>query len=157
MLDNSLISKKVFIVDDSDIILTQASKVLKKRYHVQTFNAATKMLKIARTLPVFPDMILLDIEMPDMHGSEALVQIREIPIWSEIPLLLMTSWDSDLVLSHFFELGAMDVIHKPIIPTVMLNRVDNYMKLSEYIHGKLGDPFPRDIFFGEKVDLSRAN
>ena len=136
MNENNISGKMIFIVDDSDIILTQASKVLRKHFSVQTFNSATKMLRIANTVPVYPDMIILDIEMPDMHGSEAMNHIKGIPIWNAIPLLLMTSWDSDVVLEHFFELGALDVINKPIISSAMLNRVEKYLRLAELMNGR---------------------
>jgi len=155
MTKSNLVNKKIFVVDDSDIILTQASTILKKRFYVQTFNAASKMLKIAKTMPVFPDMILLDIEMPEMHGSEVLDQLKEIPVWKDIPLLLMTSWDSDMVLGHFFELGALDVIHKPIVQSVMLNRVEKYLMLSEFVHGENENPIK--IYFDERVRLTRNN
>jgi len=154
MRENNTANKKIFIVDDSDIILTQARKYLKDRFIVQTFNAATKMLKIARTIPVFPDMILLDIEMPDMHGSDALCHIRDIPIWRDVPVLLMTSWDSDMILEHFFELGALDVIHKPLIPSVMLNRVEKYLIMSESFTAISRPRY--QITNEEKVALTRA-
>ena len=128
-------NKKIFIVDDSDIILAQASTILKKRYNVQTFNAAEKMLNLVRTVQVYPDLIILDVEMPNMHGSEVMSHLSESPVWNEVPVLLLTSWESDRVFEYFFAQGALDVIHKPIIPSVMLNRVEKYLKLSELLRG----------------------
>jgi len=155
MNGSSLINKKVFVVDDSDIILAQVSRILRKIFYVQTFNAASKMLNIARTMPVYPDMIMLDTEMPDMNSYEVLRKINEIPIWKDIPILIMTSWDSDAVLRHFFEMGALDIIFKPLIPSVVLNRVEKYMMLSKLIQGEY--PSPLKIYAEDKLDLARIN
>jgi len=132
-------NKIIYIVDDSDMILTQVKEILGDHFHVRTLNAATKLLALAaRGVSNPPDMILLDIEMPEMHGAEAMAKIRGIPDWFNVPVVLLTAWNSDMLLEHFFTMGALDVIHKPVIKSVLINRVENYLKLSEYVR-KYGD------------------
>ena len=121
--------KSIIIVDDSDTILTQCREVLKDTYKVRTLNSALNLLRIAESINPAPDMILLDIEMEEMSGTEALPEITKI--WENVPILLLTSWSADFIFDHLFENGAFDVIHKPIIPSVMLARVKNYLDYFE--------------------------
>ncbi|MCL1842713.1 MAG: response regulator [Defluviitaleaceae bacterium] len=122
--------KSIVVVDDSDMVLTQCREVLGEFYKVRTLNSALNLLRIAESITPVPDMILLDIEMEEMSGAEALPEILAVPGWKNVPVLLLTAWSADFLFDHLFLKGAMDVIHKPIIPAVMLTRVKNYLELA---------------------------
>ena len=122
--------KSIVVVDDSDMVLTQCREILSESYSVRTLNSALNLLRIADSIKPAPDMILLDIEMEEMSGSEALPEIKSVPGWENVPVVLLTAWSADFLFDHLFENGALDVIHKPIIPSVMLTRIKNYLKLS---------------------------
>jgi DNA-binding response OmpR family regulator len=121
--------KLIFIVDDNDANLTMAALVLEAEYRVLTMPSAVKMLSLLEKKR--PDMILLDIEMPDMNGLDAIAELKKRSEWQNIPVLFLTGWDDDAVMSNALQLGALDFIHKPILPSVLLNRVKNYLELVE--------------------------
>lgn len=126
--------KNIYVVDDSDAILTQVGELLKPRYNVRTFRSAANLLSLAEMVKDPPAMILLDVEMPNIEGSEAMNLIRLVPNWETVPILLLTAWESDVLLEHFLTEGALDVIHKPIIPSVFYSRIANYLKLAEFLN-----------------------
>jgi CheY-like chemotaxis protein len=132
-----LSTKQILVVDDTDTVLLQVKQVLGKNYPVRTLNSAKKMLEMARTSPP-PDIILMDIEMPEMSGIEGIKALKGIAGWAKVPVLMLTSWNQNMVLEHCFSVGVLDVIHKPVTDTILFNRVSNYLKLVEYIE-KYGD------------------
>ena len=121
--------KLIFVVDDNDANLTMAALVLEEEYRVLTMPSAVKMLSLLEKKQ--PDLILLDIEMPDMTGFEAVVKLKEHPDWSKIPFIFLTGRNEDSVMSEGLQLGALDFFHKPILPSALLNRVRNYLELIE--------------------------
>jgi CheY-like chemotaxis protein len=125
----------IIVVDDSSMILQQCREMLRNDYDVRTVNSAITLAKSAPKMERPPDLLLLDIEMPDMHGSEAIPEIRFVPGWGNVPIMLLTSWDSDVLLEQFFLADVLDVIHKPIIPSVFMQRIKNYLKLLDYMKG----------------------
>jgi len=128
--------KSIIVVDDSDMVLTQCRELLKTEYRVRTLNSALNLLRIAESITPVPDMILLDIEMEEMSGTEALPEIKAIPGWENVPVMLLTAWSADFLFDHLFLKGVLDVIHKPIIPSVMLERIKNYLELVEFRNAK---------------------
>ena len=122
--------KLIFVVDDNDANLTMAALVLEAEYRVLTMPSAPKMLALLEKKQ--PDMILLDIEMPDMTGFEAIVQLKEHSEWKNIPVIFLTGRNDDSVMSEGLQLGAIDFIHKPILPAALMNRVRNYLELIEH-------------------------
>ena len=71
-------------------------------------------------------MILLDIEMPEMSGFEAISRLKGQPEWKDIPVLFITGYIDDAVMSKAQELGALDVLSKPIVPGTLLKRVKDH-------------------------------
>lgn len=76
-----------------------------------------------------PDLILLDVMMPDMDGHEVCRQLKTDPATADIPIIFVTALDSDEDLQEGFFLGAVDYITKPLRPHVVHARVDNQIKL----------------------------
>ena len=110
--------KLVFVVDDNDTNLTMAALALEKEYKVLTIPSALKMLTVLEKKK--PDLILLDIEMPEMTGFEAYEKVKENPQWKDIPVIFLTGHEDEAILSKARETGAVDVIQKPIISSVLL-------------------------------------
>ncbi|MCL2440584.1 MAG: response regulator [Treponema sp.] len=117
--------KLIFIVDDNDANLTMAASALEADYKVLTMPSAQKMFALLEKKK--PDLILLDIEMPDMTGLEAIVILKENPQNSGIPVLFITGWSDDKLISDAKKLGALDVINKPIVKSVLLENVKKYV------------------------------
>jgi len=114
--------KLIFIVDDNDSNLTMAASALDKDYKVLTMPSAIKMLSLLEKKQ--PDMILLDIEMPEMTGFEAIVKLKENPNWKNIPVVFLTGHEDESIQLQAKELGALGVIHKPVKLAVLLDYVN---------------------------------
>ena len=116
--------KTIFVIDDSDTNLSMAESVLEEQYRVMTMPSAEKMFSLLDK--VVPDLILLDIEMPDMTGLEAYEKLKENPQWKDILVIFLTGHEEGAVLSKARESGAVDVIQKPIVASVLLNCVKKH-------------------------------
>jgi len=124
--------KTIFVVDDNDINLSMAKHALETHYRILTIPSAEKMFTLLKKIT--PDLILLDIEMPEMDGFEALLCIKSIPLYSEIPIIFLTGYTDDSVEARGFELGVIDFITKPFSPLVLLNRIKTHLNINELIH-----------------------
>jgi len=113
--------KLIFLIDDTDSILTLAASVLDNDYRVLTMSSAEKMFSLL--LKKQPDLILLDIEMPDMNGFEAIAKLKENTDWSDIPVVFLTGYIDDEVRARCDKLGAIGIIDKTEINTTLLSRV----------------------------------
>jgi len=123
--------KTIFIVDDSDTNLKKAREALKDNYRVMTLPSAVKMFALLEK--VKPDLILLDIEMPEMDGFEALTQLKGNAAQANIPVVFLTSMSDPAVEARGFELGVIDFITKPFSAPVLLNRIKTHLDIDELI------------------------
>ena len=113
--------KLVLVVDDAMSNLTMTASVLEKEYRVLTMLSAVKMFSLLEKKR--PDMILLDIEMPEMNGFEAIAKLKESPQWKDIPVVFLTGHEDEAILSQAMELGALGLLKKPVKPSVLLDYV----------------------------------
>jgi putative two-component system response regulator len=123
--------KTIFAVDDSDTNLSTAKKALENRYRVFTMSSAAKMFALLEKIT--PDLILLDIEMPEMSGFEALICLKASPLYKDIPVIFLTGYLNDAVEANGFELGVVDFITKPFSTPVLLNRIKTHLDIDELI------------------------
>lgn len=132
MTSSSDIAQKptILLVDDTPDNIALLSALLKDRYKVKIATNGVKALQIA-TAPPFPDLILLDVMMPEMDGHEACRRLKASPDTAEIPVIFLTSKirpeDEEFGLS----LGAVDYITKPISPPIVLARVATQISLKQ--------------------------
>jgi putative two-component system response regulator len=113
--------KTIFVVDDSDINLSLAKKTLEDHYRVLTMSSAKKMFSLLEKIT--PDLILLDIEMPDIGGFEALLSLKSNPLYSEIPVVFLTGYTDNTIETRGYELGVADFITKPFSSLALINCV----------------------------------
>ena len=124
--------KTLLVVDDSRLILETAKYVLGSEYRVVPFMAGQEALTYLKSGEC--DIILLDINMPEMDGFELLARIREIERCRSIPVVFLTS-DSDAETeTRCFREGAADFIAKPIVPDVTLSRIGRILELEDLRH-----------------------
>ena len=76
-----------------------------------------------------PDIILLDIVMPDMDGYELCLKLKSQPLTRAIPIIFLTAKNSIQDEEHGLTLGAVDFIHKPISPQLTLARIQTHLEL----------------------------
>jgi len=123
--------KTIFAVDDSDTNLSIAKKALEGQYRVLTMPSAVKMFALLEKIT--PDLILLDIEMPDINGFEALISLKSNPAYAEIPVIFLTGYTDETVETRGFELGVVDFITKPFSTPVLLNRIKTHLDIDSLI------------------------
>ena len=123
--------KTVFLVDDNATNLTVAEEVLVKQYRVIALSSAAKMFTALEKFR--PDLILLDIEMPEMNGFEAMEQLKTNDSHAEIPVIFLTGRTDTESEAHGIELGAVDFIQKPFSKPVLLNRIKNHLQIDDIV------------------------
>jgi putative two-component system response regulator len=123
--------KVIFVVDDSDTNLTMAEEALDEQYHVMTMPSAAKMFALLGKIT--PDLILLDIEMPEMNGFEALKKLKSNELWAGIPVMFLTGRTDAAVEVQGFEMGALDFVTKPFSVPVLQNRIKTHLDIDEII------------------------
>lgn len=130
MMDEALPLEKptILVVDDTAENLSVMSFLLKDLYKVKVANQGVKALRIAASDPQ-PDLILLDIMMPEMDGYEVCRQLQQDPQTRNIPIIFLTAKASVEDEEFGLELGAVDYITKPISPPVVLARVKTHLSL----------------------------
>lgn len=121
---------KILIVDDSKTVLNQAVILLKEHYHVFPALSGSSALKILEHQT--PDLILLDLMMPEMDGKEFFSNIQEDTNLADIPVIFLTSNTEDKTEADCLNLGAYDFIGKPIVKEVLLSRVEKTLELTGY-------------------------
>jgi putative two-component system response regulator len=120
---------RILIVDDEAIYIDVLVELLQPQYKTVVAKSGAQALKRAAAAPP-PDLILLDVLMPDMDGHEVCRRLKENPSTADIPVIFLTvkrEVDDELL---GFELGAVDYITKPMSPPIVKTRVANHLALS---------------------------
>ncbi len=119
--------KNILIIDDDKLNLATARRVLSDTYKVIPAMKGTQALSYLKTGDC--DMILLDINMPEMNGFEVLKEIRQMEHCKNIPVIFLTADNDSETETRCFEEGAIDYITKPFVPEVMRSRVGRALEL----------------------------
>jgi cyclic di-GMP phosphodiesterase len=130
MVDALDFTKKaaVLVVDDTPSNLSLIAGLLKDRYTVRVANDGEKGLKLARSENP-PDLILLDVMMPEMSGYEVCTQLKSDPATRDIPIIFLTALAEAEDERKGLELGAVDYIAKPVSPPILLARVKTHLQI----------------------------
>ena len=118
----------VLIVDDTPENLTIMNGLLKDAYHTKVANSGERALKLATAQPK-PDLVLLDIMMPEMDGYEVCRRLKADAATREIPVIFLTAKTQVEDESRGFEVGCVDYITKPISPPIVQARVRTHLAL----------------------------
>lgn len=122
-----LVSPTVMVIDDAEEVLMIIDSILSKEYSLNLFSQASKAIEHASTNP--PDLILLDVMMPEIDGFEACRRIKANPRLRDIPVIFLTSKNEDEYEEMGFAVGASDFIHKPINAPIVAARVKTHLKI----------------------------
>ena len=122
--------KLILIVDDTPTNLGVISGALKDSYKTKVATNGQKALDLAAAEEK-PDLILLDIMMPEMDGYEVCQRLKADPATSEIPVIFLTGQTSAEDETKGFDVGAVDYVHKPFSPAVVKARVRSHILLRE--------------------------
>ena len=121
-MKNEFERKKILVVDDDTVFQNLAKLILSKKYDVST----AKSGRDALTLIIMnkPDLILLDIIMPEMDGWEIFHKIRGISLFQNVPIAFVSSLSETQGIENAQNLGAIEYFTKPIERTDFLNRIE---------------------------------
>ncbi len=131
-------SVTILIVDDEPTNLSVLSQVLSDSYKVRAANSGVRALQVALSEPR-PDLILLDVMMPQMDGYAVLTQLKKDPATQDIPVIFVTAMESVVDEEKGLGLGAVDYIMKPIRPAILLARVKAHLTIkqaADFLHDK---------------------
>jgi len=117
----------VLVVDDTPANLTLLAQVLKPAYRVQLAVSGAKALEICRRQP--PDVVVLDIMMPELDGYEVCRRLKADPATRHLPVIFLTALTRPEDESAGFEAGGADFIHKPFNPATVRARVRAHVQL----------------------------
>ena len=129
--------KKILVVDDTKAILKMAKFVLDEKYEVYLANSGSLALDILERKPI--DMVLMDVDMPDMDGIETVHRIREMEKIKDIPVMFFTAMSSKETIEKCMEVGMVDYIVKPYKPDELLSRLDKAFTKSKYVAPERGN------------------
>ncbi len=121
---------RVLVVDDTPENVDVLAGILKDDYQVSVALNGAKALQIARSANP-PDIMLLDVMMPEMDGYEVCKTLKADPETQNIPIFFVTAKTEVEDETKGFDLGAVDYISKPISPAVVLARVRTHLALKE--------------------------
>jgi phosphoserine phosphatase RsbU/P len=118
----------VLLVDDAPANIQIVNSILKDIYKIRIATSGVKALELVKVTPL-PDLILLDVMMPDMNGYEVCTQLKRRQDTRDIPVIFLTGQTHVDEETRGFDVGAVDYIHKPFSPAVVKARVQTHLVL----------------------------
>ncbi len=144
----------ILLVDDEQDILEFVSYNLKREgFRIYTANNGRKALEVAKD--VKPDLILLDVMMPEMDGIEVCDVIRRTPEIDKTVIAMLTARDESYSQIAGFEAGADDYIIKPIRPKVLISRIKALLKRTSYSGASIQNSQDLREFGKLVIDISK--
>jgi serine phosphatase RsbU (regulator of sigma subunit) len=122
--------KLILVVDDTPLNISVITGALRDTYRTKVATNGPKALAIAGGEEK-PDLILLDVMMPEMDGYEVCQRLKADPETREIPVIFLTAQTEAEDETRGFAVGAVDYVHKPFSPAVMKARVHTHLMLRE--------------------------
>jgi putative two-component system response regulator len=122
--------ERLLVVDDTPANLTLLANLLNRSYRVQLATSGAKALEIAGRHP--PDLIVLDVMMPELDGYQVCQRLKADPRTRHVPVLFLTALSRPEDESRGFAVGGADFIHKPFNPATVLARVETQLKVKAW-------------------------
>lgn len=123
---------RILIIDDAPANIQTLSTILKERgYNINIATNGRQGLEVLERIR--PDLILLDIMMPEIDGFETCRRIKASTAWREIPIIFLTAKTDTADIVRAFELGAVDYVAKPFNAHELLARVNTHLTL-DHLH-----------------------
>ncbi len=119
--------KKILLVDDEPNNLQLLRQILRSSY--QLIFAHNGQSALAAVAAHHPDLILLDVMMPDLDGYEVCRRLKADPLMHDIPVIFVTAMGDVDDEAAGFDMGAVDYIHKPVSPAIVIRRVQTHLSL----------------------------
>lgn len=149
---------KVFIVDDDDMVRLSLSVILEEHFTVNVYSSGQAVLTACED--TLPDLILLDINLPDVTGLDVCRQLKKKAVFDHIPIVFITSTYDTECQNACWESGAADFIGKPITASTLIHRTKNHLenkvRLEKLLQLTYKDPLT-GLFNRHYLELEVAN
>ena len=122
---------RVMIVDDNKTNLIMAKKALEDTYDVIPMSSGVMALEFLRDMPEPPDILLLDIDMPDINGFYVISEVKNQERLADMPVIFLTAQDDNGTEIEGYSLGAIDYITKPYTTALLRKRIDIHCQAIE--------------------------
>ena len=142
----------VLIVDDVSANIDVLNAILHEIYNIKIALNGAKALEIA-TMEPHPDIILLDVMMPEMNGYEVCTKLKQSTSTANIPVIFVTAFDDLSGEIKGFEVGGVDYITKPVVPEIVMARVKTHLKLKEVTEKLALNSERMEKMLDKKLDL----
>jgi CheY-like chemotaxis protein len=119
--------KKVIVIDDEETVLIMSKSALEQDYEVITATSGAKALQLFFQ-GLVPDLVLLDLNMPEMGGWETYIRIRDLSKLHKAPIAIYTTSEDSKDKARAQEMGAVDYIKKPVNKTELLTKVGKNLR-----------------------------
>jgi putative two-component system response regulator len=123
----------ILAIDDDPMVLDILQHALGPTYHLQLATDARAGLAMARGTQK-PDIVLLDVKLPDMHGYDVCQQLKHDPATFDIPIMFLSSHSDVDNITRGLEMGAVDYVSKPVKLPVLMARLKTHLRLREANH-----------------------
>ena len=118
--------KKILVIDDDATIRFLLHKILEKKYDVELKGDGYDALDWLNAGNL-PDLIMVDMEMPNINGKALIRRIKFTPQYRFVPIVVVSATENKTIKNNFIKLGAADYIVKPFMDIDFLERVENAM------------------------------
>ena len=122
--------KTILMIDDDLATLEVINESLRSHFRTRIATRGGKGLELARLSPA-PDLVLLDLELPDMNGYQVCSALKHDATTADIPVIFLSSHSDIADITRGLELGAVDYVPKPVAPPILLARVRTQLRLRE--------------------------
>jgi DNA-binding response OmpR family regulator len=120
-------AKKILLVDDSNTVLLM-ERMLLANEGFELVTASNGREAVQKAVSEKPDLILMDVVMPDLNGFDACKQIRARPDTKDIPVIMVTTRSEATNVQIGFESGCNDYVTKPINGVELITKIKNHLK-----------------------------
>ncbi len=129
---------KILIIDDEEDTRSIASMSLGLLGGADVIEAASGKEGLVKAAEELPDVIILDLMMPEMDGAQTLTNLRKNPITENIPVIFLTVKGMFEEFDKLKELGALAVLTKPFDPTLLTNQIIDILKANSALKPEAG-------------------
>ncbi|QNR23549.1 response regulator [Croceimicrobium hydrocarbonivorans] len=120
--------EEILVIDDQPIMLKLLEQILKDRYDVVALENGKEALEWMYSGNI-PDLVVADLNMPEIDGFEYIQRIRESGFFYDVPLIVLSGEESSSERIKCLKLGANDYLIKPFNPEELRLRIDNLIRL----------------------------
>lgn len=124
--------KNILVIDDQKSIRFLLGTMLSKQYEVTTKRDGLEGMAWM-TRGNIPDLILLDMQMPRLGGSEFLKSLKDSGFYRNIPVIVVSSNESDADINYCFDLGAEEYLKKPFNPIQLRDKISSIFQSADYV------------------------